>query len=423
LFELIHGTGPSPVGRELAELWPPQERPEVRDRLSEALAGLSGGRSLRSRISPDGPEIWIEASMHPVRFQAGPAVLVTVRNVTQQVRRELEIEEEVQRLKNENVKLRSSVRDRYRLGEIIGKSPAMQEVYELVLRAAGTDAHVIVSGESGTGKDLVARAIHNLSDRKNADFVPVNCGAIPENLLESEFFGYKKGAFTGASYDKHGYLDLADGGTLFLDEIGELSLNLQVKLLRAVEGGGYTPLGGRDVRKPDVRVIAASNRDLAEEVRAGRMREDFYYRIHVIPINLPPLRKRKEDLPLLIERFLDQIGDEAAAPPAAVIERLHQYHWPGNVRELQNVLQRYLALGALDFLDRPEGPRTPPADESQITVDPAGRRPLKTAVEDFERSYIRAVLERCRWNRTRAAESLGVSRRTLHRRLRDLGID
>ncbi len=191
----------------------------------------------------------------------------------------------------------------------------MQEVYELILKAAATNANAIIYGESGTGKELVARAIHRLNNRKEGRFIPVNCGAIPENLLESEFFGYRKGAFTGAAADKEGYLDLADGGTLFLDELGEIGPNLQVKLLRVLEGGGYSAVGGRDVKKPDVRIIAATNRDLKAQVNRGLMREDFFYRVHIIPIQLPSLRERREDIPLLIEHFMQSEGDAEEGPP------------------------------------------------------------------------------------------------------------
>ncbi len=201
-----------------------------------------------------------------------------------------------QKLRNENLFLRSTIKDRYKFDNIIGRCSAMQGVYEHILTAAGTSDSVFISGESGTGKELVARAIHNASDRSEGQFVAVNCGAIPENLIENEFFGSKKGAFTGSNIDKSGYLDAADGGTLFLDELSEVSLPLQIKLLRAIEGGGYSPIGSTSVKKPDLRIVGASNKDLMDLVKKGRIREDFFFRVHVLPIHLPPLRERGDDI-------------------------------------------------------------------------------------------------------------------------------
>jgi PAS domain S-box-containing protein len=389
------------------------------------------GNDIRGRMTnewpgvrQDGSQLWVGAWYSGIEWKGRPALLITLRDVTEQKRKEQEFENEVERLRTENIRLRRSVSDRYRLGDIIGKSHPMQTVYELILKAAATDAHVIIYGESGTGKDLAAQAIHKISDRRDAAFVPVNCGAIPENLLESEFFGHKKGAFTGAQFDKHGYLDLADNGTLFLDEVGELGLNLQVKLLRAIEGAGYTPVGGHEVKKPKIRVIAATNRDLVDEVRSGRMREDFFYRIHVIPITLPPLRERKDDIPLLVEHFLKNadLDGEVGALPANVLETLFRYDWPGNVRELQNVLHRYLAIGRLDFLAASD---TPPG-QAEVPLAPDITRDsphLKTALERFERQYIISLLDTHHWNRSRVAGLLGISRRTLFRKMKTLGID
>jgi PAS domain S-box-containing protein len=389
------------------------------------------GNDIRGRMTnewpgvrQDGSQLWVGAWYSGIEWKGRPALLITLRDVTEQKRKEQEFENEVERLRTENIRLRRSVSDRYRLGDIIGKSQPMQTVYELILKAAATDAHVIIYGESGTGKDLAAQAIHKISDRRDAAFVPVNCGAIPENLLESEFFGHKKGAFTGAQFDKHGYLDLADNGTLFLDEVGELGLNLQVKLLRAIEGAGYTPVGGHEVKKPKIRVIAATNRDLVDEVRSGRMREDFFYRIHVIPITLPPLRERKDDIPLLVEHFLKNadLDGEVGALPANVLETLFRYDWPGNVRELQNVLHRYLAIGRLDFLAASD---TPPG-QAEVPLAPDITRDsphLKTALERFERQYIVSLLDTHHWNRSRVAGLLGISRRTLFRKMKTLGID
>jgi transcriptional regulator with PAS, ATPase and Fis domain len=274
---------------------------------------------------------------------------------------------------------------------------------------------VIVYGESGTGKELVARAIHDLSPRSGADFVPVNCGAIPEHLLESEFFGHRKGAFTGASADTHGYLDIANGGSLFLDEVAELSPDMQVKLLRAIEGCGYFPIGDNRSRHSDFRVIAATHRNLRELVKSSRVREDFFFRIHIIPITLPPLRERREDIPLLVEHYLRQFaGDQPPARlPSNVMESLHRYDWPGNVRELQNVLRRYLAIKRLDFIDS----RLPPGPgETPVTVEPSER--LADAMNRFERTVVEKCLEHHRWHRGRTAAALGIDRKTLFVKMR-----
>ena len=279
--------------------------------------------------------------------------IASFTDITSRKQAELALLESKEHLQKENIRLRSSIRERYRFCDIIGKSPVMQEVYEFILQAAETTANVIIYGESGTGKELVAKAIHETSDRSQKGFVTVHCGAIPETLMESEFFGYKKGAFTGASMDKRGYLDEAHSGTLFLDEVGDIGLNMQVKLLRAISGDGYTPVGSNTIKNADVRIIAATNRNLRDLVRRGVMREDFFYRIHILPIYLPPLRDRKDDIPLLIDYFL-QLQDKKHPPlPGHISEALLNYNWPGNIRELQNVLHRYLTLKRLDFAGMP----------------------------------------------------------------------
>lgn len=326
-------------------------------------------------------------------------------------------------LKQENIRLRSGIKDRYKFEGIIGKSTAMQEVYELVLSASVSGANVIVYGESGTGKELVARAIHGLSERRDRRFVAINCGAISETLLESEFFGYKKGAFTGAAADKKGYLDLANEGTLFLDELGEISLSLQVKLLRVLEDGGYRPVGGKTMKKTNVRIIAATNQNLREHVRKGLIREDFYYRIHVLPIYLPPLRQRKEDIPLLIDHFSSMYKGSEKIPPMTgkMIEILLNYHWPGNVRELQNVLQRYMSLKRLDLSGSLEGASFS-LDESEDMPDIEEIKNFKDAVGQFEKKVILNALEKNKWHREKAAHSLGIPRRTFFRKIKKLGL-
>ena len=365
---------------------------------------------------------WFYTLQNPVFDDYGRVVQkqVVAIDITDRKQAEEEMREKEGLLLEENHRLRANMKDRYRFGNIVGKSPAMQEVYDLVLKAAGTGANAIVTGESGTGKELVARAIHDMSPRRDMPFVPVNCGAIPEHLLESEFFGYKKGAFTGAVSDKNGFLDTADGGTLFLDEVGEIGLGMQVKLLRAVEGGGFTPVGGQRPKKPNVRIIAATNRDLEELVETGAMREDFYYRIHVIPIQLPPLRQRKEDLPLLIEHFLEKLEKDQTVPSVTgkILEKFYRYHWPGNVRELENVLSRYATLKRVDFNERPARPtalRTPVFNAS-FSHESAGD--LKQAVEAFEKAMIQRTLDDNRWQKAKTATLLGIHRKTLFTKMK-----
>ena len=330
---------------------------------------------------------------------------------------------EEEQLIKENKSLKSSIQERYKFGDIIGKNRSMQDVYEHISKAAVSNANVIIYGESGTGKELVAREIHKLSDNSDRPFVPVNCSAIPENLFESELFGYKKGAFTGANVDKSGYFDRANGGTLFLDELGEIDLSGQVKLLRVLEGGGYTPVGGHEVKQADVRIVAATNRNLKEEVKAGRMREDFFYRIHIIPITLPPLRERKDDLPLLIEHFLSVYATSENMPvlDGNVLGMLYNYDWPGNVRELQNVLQRYITLKTLDFLPAsvPRSVLAAGTNTDEIIQDAVS---LEDAMDHFEKKVIAQVLAKNRWQKTRVASELNINRKTLFRKMKKFGL-
>jgi len=328
-----------------------------------------------------------------------------------------------EKLQMENAVLKQSVQNRSRFGRIIGQCARMQDVYRNILQAAATDSPVVIYGESGTGKELVARAIHELSPRREKPFITVNCGAIPANLLESEFFGHVPGAFTGAERVKKGHLEVADRGTLFLDEIGEIEMMLQPKLLRAIEGGGYTPVGGEILKRPDARIIAATNRDLQKMVADGRMRSDFYYRIHVIPIYLPPLRERTGDLPLLIDHIMADIDPRRTRPiSSAVMDRLMAYHWPGNVRELQNALRQYVALGNLELVAmKPSRPAflSALADEAPSLQD----HDLQDMIQAYEKKIISLALQRHHWHRTRAAESLGINRRTLFKKMKQHALD
>jgi PAS domain S-box-containing protein len=415
------------LGENAASLAAPGSDHDSQDMFEALERGVSDERPFEARWrTKSGSEIWVEGRASLIQWKGLPTVFMSVRDITEAKLREISMQQDAEILRRENINLRSSIKDRFRLGNIIGKSRAMQEVYERILSAAATQANVIIYGESGTGKELVAQAIHSMSNRSHGPFVPVNCAAIPENLLESEFFGHKKGAFTGAHADKGGYLDMADQGTLFLDEVGELGLSLQAKLLRAIEDGGYTPVGSSVSREADFRVIAATNRDLLAQLREGGMREDFFYRIHVIPISVPPLRDRREDIPLLLEHFLKLYSDKGRMKPVPghVIGELINYDWPGNVRELQNAVQRYLAVQRLEFI---------PARESIAEASGEGReRPetqeteedllLEGSLKEAERLAIRKALDRCLGNRTRAAKMLGISRKTLLRKLKRLDL-
>ncbi|MFR5647608.1 MAG: sigma 54-interacting transcriptional regulator [Bilophila wadsworthia] len=298
----------------------------------------------------------------------------------------------------------------------IAESPQITPSDLIASGAVTTTCHTANQGRCAGGP-----AIHDGSSRYQQPFVAVNCGAIPESLFESELFGYKKGAFTGATADKKGYLDQADGGTLFLDELGEISLMGQVKLLRAIEHGGFTPVGGAQIHRPDVRIIAATNRDLLERVNEGAMRRDFYYRIHVIPIHLPPLRERKADIPLLVEHFLKAYPSNKRFEYMDS-EMLHAFilDWPGNVRELQNVLYQYLSLGTARLGDTVIGETTAQAAASEAPEDSLT---LAEALSRFEKVYLLNALKKNNWKRGPTADSLGMDRRTLFRKMKDFGLE
>jgi PAS domain S-box-containing protein len=404
--------------------------------------GMSTERFFQARwLKNKNQQIWVEGKGNLFQWKGNPTILLTARDITEAKLKEISMQEETAYLRRENVTLRSSIKDRYRFGDIIGKSVAIQEIYERSLNAAAANANVIIYGESGTGKELVAKAIHRLSNRSQNNFVPVNCAAIPENLIESEFFGYKKGAFTGATSDKQGYLDKANGGTLFLDEVGELGLNIQAKLLRAIEGGGYSPVGSNVVKHSDFRIVAATNKNLMEYTKKGLMREDFFYRIHIIPIQLPPLRQRKEDIPLLVEHFirLSSPGKKVVSVPGKVLEALQKYDWPGNVRELHNVIQRYLMVNKIEILTPlRHQPSEMKSDEQtsfsetrndsafQEEADKTDKSPLMGNLSDYteksEKAAIIKALNQNRWNKGKTAEVLDISRKTLHRKMQRFGL-
>jgi transcriptional regulator with GAF, ATPase, and Fis domain len=331
-----------------------------------------------------------------------------------------EIEALKDQLEAERAYLQDEIKQEYNYENIIGQSDAINYVFFKIEQIAATDTNILILGETGTGKELVARAIHGSSLRKDRALVKTNCAALPSELIESELFGHEKGAFTGAHSRRLGRFEIADGTTLFLDEIGELPLELQPKLLQVIENGEFERLGSSETRKVDVRVIAATNRNLEEEVRRGAFREDLWYRLNVFPITVPPLRDRPEDIPLLVHFFVDKItkrlGKSIQTIPVSVMDALLQYHWPGNIRELENVLERAVINSS--------GPKLRLVDELE-TRHKDSRRSEQT-LENFEREYIKRVLEQVNWKvsgKNSAAEILGLDRSTLRARMRKLGID
>ncbi len=332
----------------------------------------------------------------------------------------------------ENVYLRQKVTGHYRLASLLGKSPQMQKLFELIGKIHSARTSVLITGESGTGKELVARALHSEGNRAKFPLVTVNCGAIPDELMESELFGHVKGSFTGAIADKEGLFQRADHGTLFLDEIGELSQGLQVKLLRALQERKVKPVGATSEVEVDVRVIAATNRELEEEVANGAFRGDLYYRLNVIELRLPPLRERREDIPLLTEHFLRRYGRESQQRIAGftreAMQALQSYDYPGNVRELENLIERAVTLAngpriGLDDLPtlRPRLSRGA-ADASSLDLPPDGIH-LDSVLHDYERAIVERALEQTGGVRKKAASLLGISFRSLRYRLSKLGLE
>ena len=317
--------------------------------------------------------------------------------------------------------LRRRLDQKFGLDQIVGQSKQMKDVYAKIQRAAMVDSTVLILGESGTGKELVAQALHHNSPRKKGPFVAVNCAAVPATLVESELFGHVRGAFTGATDRRVGRFEQADGGTLFIDEIGDFELGLQAKLLRVLETLTLTPVGGYEDKKVNVRVLAATSRDIIKMVAEGKFREDLYYRLNVVTIQLPSLRERPDDVPLLVEHFLKEISEQKHTPARrmdpAVMRRFLAYRWPGNVRELRNTLESMMVLADADLLTEND---LPPriAEGSPGAVMPSKELPTGMTMEELEKLAITKALEQCGGKRTRAAESLGISVRTLQRKLR-----
>ncbi|MBM4265774.1 MAG: sigma-54-dependent Fis family transcriptional regulator [Deltaproteobacteria bacterium] len=334
-------------------------------------------------------------------------------------------------LQREVDELRAAVGRRYQFGNIVGHAPAMQDIFRTLSLVAPLRTTVLITGESGTGKELIARALHYQSPRAGRPMTAINCAAIPESLIESELFGHERGSFTGADARKLGQFELANGSTIFLDEVGELHPSVQAKLLRVLELGEFIRVGGTRPVSVDVRIVAASNRNLEEGSRDGTFRADLYYRLNVVSVHLPPLRERREDLPLLIKHFARQkaaeLGIEERAFSPETIDLLLRYRWPGNVRELENLVERLLVLavpGAVRSEELPSGMRQapPPAGRDARAEVLLGQKTLATAVDDFERDIIEEALEQLDFNQTRAAERLGTTRRVLKYRMDKLGI-
>jgi DNA-binding NtrC family response regulator len=348
-------------------------------------------------------------------------------------------------LRDENVQLKRALKQRYSFPAIVGKSDKMLAVFDLVMQVAPSRSTILINGESGTGKELIAKAIHSASPRADKAFIPVNTGSIPADLLESQLFGHVKGAFTSAVASKKGLFEVADQGTIFFDEISTISPETQAKLLRVIQEREFMRLGGTDTIKVDVRILAASNEDLMRLVRDGRFREDLYHRLNVISLQLPPLRDRKEDIPLLVERFLEQFCKENAKPPRgfthAAMKLLMDYEWPGNVRELENVVERAVVLSTQESVDAdllPENVRTreivrgvrlqlaeflPPLPGESGARSTAPAPSLFEILEEVERRIIVDMLERTNWNQTEAAERFQIPLSTLNQKIKRLGIE
>jgi len=337
----------------------------------------------------------------------------------------VEFHEEITKREERIQELNSELGDKYRYHMMIGKSKKMQQIYNLLEKISTSEASVFVQGENGTGKELVAKAIHYYSPRKDNMFLALNCSAFNDNLLDSELFGHVKGAFTGAIKDKKGLFEQANGGTLFLDEIGDTSLSMQVKLLRVLQEGTYLPVGANAPKKTDVRIIAATNRDIKKMMETGEFREDLYYRVNVINVNLPALKERKEDIPILMDHFLKKRCDEAGLTMKTFskkcLEKMLDYHWPGNVRELENEIERLVVLAGDDKIITPDqlSPRImdavggPRGGGTGVVRGINTSGSLKAALEELEALMIKEGLKRCNFNKSKLAKELGVSRASL----------
>jgi Nif-specific regulatory protein len=376
---------------------------------TETIGTLSADRLFEERVSLD----------EDVRLLSTIALLIA-----QAVKLRQEAEEERHRLVEENERLQRQLEQRFRPSNIIGKSKGMQHLYDLIAQVCSTDTTVLIRGESGTGKELVAQAIHYNSRRTDRPFIKVNCGALPESVVESELFGHEKGAFTGAIATRKGRFELAHGGTIFLDEVGDLSALTQIRLLRVLQEREFERVGGTSTIKIDVRVIAATNRNLEDLIEKGIFREDLYYRLNVFPIHVPPLRERKTDIPLLADFFVERCnrvnGKSVRRISTPAIDMLMSYHWPGNVRELENCIERAVLLSTDDVL---HGRHLPPTLQ---TAEASGTGPsgtLESVLAEVERDLINDALKAARGNKAKAARALGITERVMGLRVQQFGID
>jgi len=349
---------------------------------------------------------------------------VVASMIAEAVRLRQSAQEERHRLLEENKRLQNQLKDRFRPANIVGNSKSMQNVYDLIAQVTRSDTTVLIRGESGTGKELVAHAVHFNSGRADKPFIKVNCGALPESVVESELFGHEKGAFTGAISTRKGRFELAHGGTIFLDEIGDLSLMTQIKLLRVLQEREFERVGGNVTRRTDVRIIAATNRDLELLVEGRKFRHDLYYRINVFPIHVPPLRERKTDIPLLADYFVEKYGkannNTISRISTQAIDMLMSYHWPGNVRELENCIERAVLLSTDGVI---HGRHLPPTLQTprKGAVERTGT--LESALTSLERDMLMDALKLCRGNKTKAARILGITERIMGLRVQKYGID
>lgn len=360
-------------------------------------------------------------------IHAGAFDYVTKPLIDDELRMAIERALSQRSVQRENDNLRAELDRRYGMDNIVGRDPRMLKMFEMINSVADTRATILVTGESGTGKSMIARAIHRRSSRLKGPFVEVACGAMPETLLESELFGHVAGAFTGATGEKMGKFLQADRGTIFLDEIGTASPAMQVKLLRVLQELKFEQVGGTKTFEVDVRVVLATNEDLTRAVAEGRFRQDLYYRINVINIELPPLRSRPSDIPLLAHSFLEQVREDSHRQVSGfaddALATLERYHWPGNVRELQNVVERAVLLGKGPVITLADLPADVRGSTGFIAAGPVGKKTLKEALEGPERQIIREVLESNNWNRNATADQLGINRTTLYKKMKRLGLE
>ncbi|MBW2368663.1 MAG: sigma 54-interacting transcriptional regulator [Deltaproteobacteria bacterium] len=413
------------IGKTPFDLSPPvqpdgkRSESEATKRISAALKGEDQYFEWR-HIRRNGLMFYAEVSLKRIELNSGTYIQAIMRDITRRKQAQKELEKLKERLQEENIYLQEEIRIEHNFGEIIGQSYALKKVMRNIEQVADTDTNVLVMGETGTGKELVARAIHGISRRKDRPLVKVNCAALPENLIESELFGHEKGAFTGALAQRAGRFELADRGTLFLDEIGDLPLALQVNLLRVLQEGEFERVGGSRTYKVDVRIIAATNRDLESAVEKGAFREDLFYRLNVFPIHVPPLRDRKEDIPVLVRHFIikygPKTGKQSVKIPQKTLNALMAYDLPGNVRELENIIERALIVSQGDRLELEDWLPKKSATRATREIAP---------MEQVEREHIMRALKMTHGRvsgEKGAAKVLGLNPHTLFSRIKKLGV-